>query len=70
MNKLKSCPFCGADKNNGVRVFEIRHYSAYCYHIVYKAVCRKCGAGSKEFKAKTEAVNAWNNGQIISGYKE
>ena len=50
MDKLKCCPFCGADA-------EIMHYpmDGYLPH------CSKCdGMIEKWFKTEQEAISAWN----------
>ena len=52
--RLKPCPFCGADDGHGVCVRCLWPYETY------EVFCENCGASSKEFIRKEQAVEAWN----------
>lgn len=53
--RLKPCPFCGADEESGVHIETIwddkEKFCVFCEH---------CGVSTWEFKSIEQAVEAWN----------
>ena len=58
--KLKPCPFCGADKENGVHIDVVVSFDELEDDTHYGVICENCGARCGYFKRMTEAVETWN----------
>ena len=58
--KLKPCPFCGADKENGVHIDVVVSFDELEDDTHYGVICENCGARIGYFKILEEAVEAWN----------
>ena len=58
--RLKPCPFCGADENNGVHIDTIVIADDIGDIRRYSVVCENCGAEIGTFRSPKEAVEAWS----------
>lgn len=58
--RLKSCPFCGADIENGVHIDVVVSFNELKDDTHYGVICENCGARIGYFKILEEAVEAWN----------
>jgi hypothetical protein len=58
-DNLKPCPFCGEEA-------WLNHVEFNDGDIWYNPSCSKCNGGWNEnYSTKDEAINAWNNAQIV-----
>ena len=53
--KLKPCPFCGADVESGVHIETIWDDKEK-----FRIMCENCGVSTWDFKSIEQAVEAWN----------
>lgn len=58
--RLKPCPFCGADIENGVHIDVVVSFNELEDDTHYGVICENCGARIGYFKILEEAVEAWN----------
>lgn len=58
--KLKPCPFCGADVESGVHIDVVVSFNELKDDTHYGVICENCGARIGYFKILEEAVEAWN----------
>lgn len=66
--QLKTCPFCGADKETGVHIDTIVYNDDIGDDIErYAVICENCGVSTWEFKSIEQAVQAWNRRNVKHG---
>lgn len=53
MNKLKACPFCGADARVGCEKY-------YNPRVSRRIICTQCYSSSGWYDTEEEAIEAWN----------
>lgn len=68
--KLKPCPFCGADKENGVHIDVVVSFNELKDDTHYGVICENCGARCGYFKRLTEAVETWNKNKSRELFRE
>lgn len=56
---LKPCPFCGGEAEINTRYIGYGSIGLGA-HDWYTVVCKNCDTRSHEYKAKIQAIDAWN----------
>lgn len=68
--KLKPCPFCGADVESGVHIDVVVSFDELEDDTHYGVICENCGARIGYFKILEEAVEAWNRNKSRELFRE
>ena len=68
--RLKPCPFCGADVESGVHIDVVVSFDELEDDTHYGVICENCGARIGYFKILEEAVEAWNRNKSRELFRE